>query len=214
LLQSGSGRQKLKHGVRTRFSSNRRAIGLRRDLDAPFTVRAAKVPIRVRPLRPGEDLPLIADLPGLSPQAAQERIDQRLLVNADIPTCWVAVDGDDVVCYMQWLIAAVDNARVRQWWGGLFPVLQAHEALLEGAYTADTHRGLGIMAHAMAEIAERAVDFGARQAITFVGPDNIGSLKGCERAGFAPYLERTDSWSIFRRSVRFQPLPATQSGTG
>lgn len=212
LLKSDAGRRKLGHAVRMRVSSRRQAIGLRRDLGALFTIRPAKIPLDVRPMRSGESLPLIADVAGLDPRAAQERVDQRLLVDAHIPTCWVAVDGDGVVCYMQWLIAARDNARIRQWWGDLFPVLQPDEALLEGAYTADTHRGLGVMAHAMAVIAERAADAGARQVITFVGRDNIASLKGCERAGFTPYVERTDNWSLFRRRVEFGPLTSTQPG--
>ena len=40
----------------------------------------------------------------------------------------------------------------------------------------------------MAQIAERGTDLGARWVITFVTVDNIPSLKGCQRAGFVPYL--------------------------
>ena len=62
------------------------------------------------------------------------------------------------------------------------------------------------MAHAMALIAEQARDLGVQQVITFVSKDNIASLKGCERAGFAPYLDRRESWTLFRWRVRFRPL--------
>ncbi|MET0897031.1 MAG: GNAT family N-acetyltransferase [Mycobacterium sp.] len=172
----------------------------------PFAAPAAKIPVTVRPLRPDDDLAFLADSPDLSPQTAREHIDQRLLVNAGIPTCWIAVDSEGTPCYMQWLIAAHDNARIQSWWGGLFPELRPDEALLEGAYTADSHRGKGIMAHAMARIAEQASDFGAQYVITFVGHENVASLKGCERAGFTPYIDRDDRWFLFRRRVRFQPL--------
>jgi len=165
-----------------------------------------KDPLIVRPLRPDDDLSFIAEVPELAPQAARQRIDQRLLLTADIPTCWIAIDPDGTACYMQWLIAPRDNALVRARWGGLFPELQPDEALLEGAYTADSHRGQGIMSHAMARISERARDLGAQHVITFVGLENVASLKGCERAGFAPYVKRGDSWSLFHRRVRFQPL--------
>jgi GNAT superfamily N-acetyltransferase len=108
---------------------------------------------------------------------------------------------------MQWLILPRDNPRIRARWGDLFPPLGPDEALLEGAYTAETHRGRGIMAHAMARIAEQAQCLGARWAITFVGAGNLPSLKGCRKAGFAPYVERCESWRLFRRRVRCTPLP-------
>ena len=111
-----------------------------------------------------------------------------------------------MVCYMQWLIAARDNARVHARWGGLFPELKPHEALLEGAYTAESHRGKGVMSHAMALIAEKARDFGAHHVLTFVDRKNVASLKGCEKAGFAPYIQRRETWSLFRRRVHFLPL--------
>ena len=206
LIRSGNGRRFLWRAVRARLYSRREAVGLRRDLSVPFPVPPAKIPLIVRPLRPDDDLSFIAAVPELAPQAARDRIHQRLLLTYDLPTCWVAVDPDGTACYMQWLIAPRDNALVRARWGGLFPELQPDEALLEGAYTAESHRGQGIMAHAMARIAERARDFGAQYVITFVGHENVASLKGCERAGFAPYVERRDSWSVFRERVRFLPL--------
>ena len=63
------------------------------------------------------------------------------------------------------------------------------------------------MAHAMARIAEEARCLGARWVVTFVGADNVASLKGCRKAGFSPYVERRESWRLFRRRVRCTPLP-------
>jgi hypothetical protein len=40
--------------------------------------------------------------------------------------------------------------------------LSPDEALLEGAFTPESHRGQGIMPQAMASIAEKAKDLGAR----------------------------------------------------
>src|SRR5580658_5235651 len=71
--------------------------------------------------------------------------------------------------------------------GGFLPLADG-EALLENAYTPPAYRGLGVMAAAMAQIAERARDFGARKVLTFVATDNIASLKGCQRSGFYPHL--------------------------
>ncbi len=64
------------------------------------------------------------------------------------------------------------------------------------------------MPAAMAVIAERAVELDARYVITFVHRDNVASLKGCERAGFAPYLIRRRTGYCFNliQSVQFEAL--------
>lgn len=69
-----------------------------------------------------------------------------------------------------------------------------------------------MMPYAMCEMAAVAKKVGARYAVTFVGHDNAASLRGCERAGFAPYMLRADRWRFFRRRVTFIDLPAEQSG--
>ena len=84
------------------------------------------------------------------------------------------------------MLGAADNDFIRGLHG--FPQLAANEALLEGAYTPASHRGLGIMPAAMSLIAEKAETIGARYVITFVAQNNVPSLKGCQRCGFAPDL--------------------------
>ena len=194
--------------VGTRLQSETRAFGLRRDLGLPHAVPAAKIMLVVRPLAPGDDLSMIAHDTG-DPATAYSRQSQRRLVAADIPTCWVAIAPDGKVCYMQWLISPADNHRMQAYWGDLFPRLRPDEALLEGAFTGDAYRGQGIMPHAMSRIAEQAGAFGARWVVTFVGEANIASLKGCKKAGFVPYVARTESWRLLTRRVRFAQLPAS-----
>jgi RimJ/RimL family protein N-acetyltransferase len=116
----------------------------------------------------------------------------------------MAPDGKP--CYMQWVIPASENERLRTVFGNLYPVLQPEEALLEGAYTPEAYRGKGIMGAAMAEVATRAAEHGARWAITFVDAQNEASLKGCIRAGFAPYLRRHERFRFFHRRVDFKRI--------
>ena len=55
---------------------------------------------------------------------------------------------------------------------------------------------------AMALIAERADDIGARHVLTFVEQNNIASLKGCQRSGFFPDLLHRQvrlGFGVFRR---------------
>jgi RimJ/RimL family protein N-acetyltransferase len=63
----------------------------------------------------------------------------------------------------------------------------------------------------MAQIAERADQFGARCVVTFVDEGNAASLKGCARAGFVPYLRRQEQFRLFRRRVSFTPLTEAPS---
>jgi RimJ/RimL family protein N-acetyltransferase len=128
-----------------------------------------------------------------------------------IGQCYVATTHEDEPCYMQWLLAATDNSRIQRYFHGGFPTLAADEAMLEYAFTPEAHQGKGIMPAAMARIAEKAGDLGARRVITFVDVENVPALKGCQRSGFRPYLLRRDLWRLFRRRVSFEPLPA---GTG
>jgi RimJ/RimL family protein N-acetyltransferase len=111
---------------------------------------------------------------------------------------------------MQWVVAASENYRLKEIAGNLYPPLQPDEALLEGAFTPEAYRGLGIMGAAMALVAQRAANHGARWVITFVDEQNAASFKGCVRAGFSPYLRRRERFRVFHRSVSFEPIgPAT-----
>lgn len=195
--------------LKSRGWSNAISLGLRRNLDVPFGPLAAAIPITVRPATPVDiEALLIAGDHGLSPAEIRER---RMMLDEDLGQAYVAVTSDGRLCYMQWLLRSTDNDRIQRLFDGSFPRLAADEALLECAYTPPAFRGQCIMSCAMAQIAERARAFGARWVLTFVVPDNVPSLKGCKRAGFAPHLTKRDGWRLFRRRVTFARLP---DGTG
>jgi RimJ/RimL family protein N-acetyltransferase len=168
-----------------RFESTR--IGLRRDLTVPFTAPDAKIPVSVRPLT-AADLPALLGLDDTASAADTFETGWRSAFAAKhMRGGYVAVDErNGTPCYMQWLFGADDNDFVLSIGG--FPALKKDEALLENAFTPVRYRGMGIMPAAMARIAERAADLGARHVITFVQDTNIPSLKGCQRSGFAPHL--------------------------
>jgi RimJ/RimL family protein N-acetyltransferase len=195
--------------------------GLRRDLRSPLAAPSAKIPISVRPLVE-DDIPVLLpiDDTGADSQDQLEIAWRRAFLGKGAKGCFVAVDQrNGTPCYMQWLMGSSENSFIRRLHG--FPELGQDEALLENAYTPATYRGLGIMSAAMALIAERAADFGARYVLTFVEEHNIASLKGCERAGFYPHMlhHRDDvvfgllKWDRFetlrdgdpRRDFRFYP---------
>lgn len=182
--------------------------GLRRDLSVSIEHPAAKIPISVRPMRDADLDVLLPPDPSLAQQERMEANWRRGFARNVGSGGFVAIDErDGSPCYMQWLLQPSQNEFIK----GLktFPLLKNDEALLENAYTPPSHRGLGIMSAAMAAIAEQAAGFGARYVMTFVGHDNIASLKGCRRAGFAPdmvHIRHDNFFGLIRRN-RFEPLP-------
>jgi hypothetical protein len=206
LVASGHGREVTKH-LREWNHSDSFAYGLRRDLTVPFGAPKAKIPISVRPLERGDELSLLdADIGSADGTDLYERLNRREFIEAGIPTGYVAVTSEGKPCYMQFLIGPAENERVARYFGEFFPNLAPDEALLEYAFTPASFQRLGIMSCAMAQIAERGRDLGARWVVTFVHQDNLGALKGCQRAGFSLYLVRHERWRLFRRRVSFQRL--------
>lgn len=201
--------------ARRRFYSEWLHYGLKRDLDVPFEAPKAKFDLTIRPLRQS-DVPKLLDMRStqMAPRGPYVRMHRLRFIREGIGTCWVAARAeDDEPCYMQWLIPAGDDERVQSYFDGIFPHLEPDEALLEYAFTPERFQGQGIMAAAMARIAEQAADLPARKVITFVDHTNIAALKGCHRAGFGEYLRRIDRWRAFRRTPLFKPLPPDFAGS-
>jgi RimJ/RimL family protein N-acetyltransferase len=205
LLLSGNP-AKVWWAVTYRAHSDSSSIGLRRDLHVPFVGPTARIPISVRPLAATDDLSALDPEPDLSADEAFWRLGQRRLLESGLQTCYVAIAPEKRPCYMQWIIPASENDRLKAVFGNLYPVLAPDEALLEGAYTPEAYRGKGIMSAAMAQVAQRAAEHGARWVITFVDEQNEASLKGCLRAGFKPYLRRHEKFRLFHRAVTFVPM--------
>jgi RimJ/RimL family protein N-acetyltransferase len=206
LIRAGHWRDVLNAG-RALVSSASQSFGLRRDVTKPFLVPAAKVPIHVRPIAPADVLRLLTEsTETLTGDALKERNIRVRMVEAELATCYVALTDGDEPTYIQWLMGASENAKIRAIFGERFPALAADEMLLEGAFTFEAWRGKGIMACAMAQITDQAPNYGAKSVVTFVGEGNIPSLKGCKRCGFEPYIRRTDTLRFFRHHARFSAL--------
>jgi hypothetical protein len=215
LIRTSEGRGWLAFTVRKRLYSRGISIGVRRDLDYYVegdpahdlaAVPPAKIPIVVRKLQPDDELPFIADVPGLDPRLAQMRADQRWLLTGDLPAPWVALNSDGEVCFMTFLLTARDNAAIRARWGNLLPELKPDEAVFEGPYAGDNARGLGMMKDVLRQVLIAAKEDGIRYVLGFIGETNAPSLAVAKFGGFEPYCKREESWLLFRQRVRFLPL--------
>src|SRR5215472_1987068 len=82
-----------------RLYSNQASYILRRDLAQPLLPRpSAKIPIRIRPMEPGDIRAIVAERPRRLPA-----------LKANIPTCYVVAAEDGSICFMQWLIKAAQQ---------------------------------------------------------------------------------------------------------
>lgn len=191
-------RQRIQGRFKPALVSRTVRYGLRRDLTVPIEHVAAKIPISVRRMTAADlEILLPEDASALPPADQMEVQWRRIFVDkVGFAEGFVAIDErDGQPAYMQWLFGHRQNDKVEQLGG--FPALGRDEALLESAYTPPSHRGLGIMSAAMALFAEQAADVEARYVHTFVGVENIASLKGCRRAGFDPHLVHTRRFRLF-----------------
>lgn len=209
LLGSSSGRRWVWRTALQRLYSRRTAVGISRDLTVPHPGISAKIPVEVRQLQPGDDLSIISEVPELGARLAQQRADQRWFLNSDLPTPWVAVDPEGRVCMITWILSARDNAAVKATLGPLLPTLEPDEVAIEGAFTAESHRGLGILPDVATRLVEQARESdGARRGLAFIADWNAASLKAGEKAGWVPFAQREERWLLFRRHIRFLPLNA------
>ena len=174
--------------ITERIYSTEESYVLRRDLTVPLVRRPeAKLPISVRPLEPRDVPQIFAERPsGL----------HLGILHAGLPQCYAALTNDDEVCYIQWLVSPEHREQLRSVRFRDTYAFDDESVVLEFAYTFKRFRGLGIMAPAMAYIAEQ--NKRAHWAVTYVSRSNIPSLRGCRSAGFSPYRLRLDKWRFFR----------------
>jgi hypothetical protein len=196
--------------IRHKLWSDTTSYGLRRDLTVPLPAPDAAISIRVREATEW-DLEQIfrIDEPGLSREEIDERRDRRLKSEKGARSCYVAVTDDDIPCYFQTVFTYEQGEALKEVYGRRFPDLQPGQVILEGALTPIRFRGKRIMPAAMVRISDLATNEETREAITFVGLDNIPSLKGCVRSGYSPYCHRKKRWRFIRESIWYEPIPTS-----
>lgn len=202
LVRRGQLRPAVKSAGRLAWSTSRE-YGMRRDLSLPFDPEPARIEIRVRPAEP-RDLDLL-----FAPSAGDSRTQlwrQERLVVANIPTCWVAVDPDEIPCFMAWLIRPQQNQLMKSEIGPGFSLLAPDEVLMESGFTPQRYRGLRIGPDAISRILQNAGP-DARWAWAYTGIDNRRAQLSLSRAGFAPAAIFRSSWRLLRHTTHVEALP-------
>lgn len=117
------------------------------------------------------------------------------MCKSDVRTLYVSRSASGEPMYAQWLVRRSDEWRMNEHTPGVHDSLDPGQVLLEGAYTFHRYRGIGAMADGMGQLLRIARGEDHEAAITYVGAENIPSLRGCARVGFV--LDHA------RRNVRF-----------
>ncbi|WP_298902043.1 hypothetical protein [uncultured Psychroserpens sp.] len=140
--------------------------------------------------------------------ALNEGLRHVRLVEASIPSCYVAVTNNNVVVNRQWVFKHEQNDQVANYFGQIFPRLKEYELLIEGVFTHPDYRGMRIMPNAIFQTLTQEQYKSIDRIIVFVDRTNIASLKGFKRIGFNPYILRQEKWFLFNRKVAFVPMPS------
>ena len=189
-----------------RLASESRYLGLRCPLDDLPPLRPAAFPLLVEPVdarafdgfraSPGEAVPV---------DNYELGVRQRLC-DAGVRTLYVASSPERGVVYVQWCVDAAGQDAIHGVLPDHFRRLRPGEVLLEAAYAFPAARRSGAMGYAMGVLLRFARDAGARTAYTYVGADNVASLRGCAHVGFVPDHERLERWRLGRWQAAFEPL--------
>jgi RimJ/RimL family protein N-acetyltransferase len=145
--------------------------------------------------------PQAMDAPGFTDSETRRRLDQGAQL-------WTVVKGDEAAfaCWIFPRVTPVLQAR-----GGTY-TLPEGTACLEDSVTSPNHRGRGIAPAAWTAIAQRLSAQGFEILITKVNVENVPSRRAVEKSGFRGVnVMRYKRRGPLAR-VRFDPLPAGESG--
>jgi hypothetical protein len=168
--------------VREEFSA-RVMLGLRCDLAALPDVRPAKLTTAMVPRDSRQFRGFHDELSRITGRAYVDAVVRTRFCEAGIQTLFVS-DHDGEPTYAQWLIRAPDQGLLHSFEPETYPQLTPDEVLLEGAYTFVRFRRLGLMNDGMRQLLVVARDEGHSAAVTYVGAENVASLRGCANVGF------------------------------
>jgi GNAT superfamily N-acetyltransferase len=202
----------LLYELRRRIHSEVVYIGGALDLEGFRGLPRLAAGLSLRPITPA-DHPYFTEFSSreLDVIGVLSRINAARRLESGIETCYAVVGEDGLPCHMEYLVRADGFDQIEELFPGRFPRLDEDEGLLDYPYTPEECRGRGVALFAIAAIAETAKGEGLRRLIQYAPTDNPQMLKLCEWAGFVPFVERTESFSLFRRRMTFRDLPAGTS---
>ncbi len=180
-------------------------LGLRCDL-AGRESRHLAGQVSMRPESASSSDAFLSELPLVRDRDVIEVLLRIESCEVGVETLYVHRDDANQPAYAQWLITPATQDSLHAHAPGRYDRLGADEGLLEGAYTFVGFRGRRLMAEGMSQLLDVAHETGLRTVYTYVGADNVPSLRGCARVGFTPDHVRISTRRVGRRRSLRLPL--------
>lgn len=203
-LRAGGGKE-IAADIRRWTWSEALAVGFRCDLSVSASPPPAEVSLCAQPI----DDALAAKIFGVTGLSSHDQLflDRRHNIwNAGFSGGWAAVDPDGEPAYVQWLIPPTEAAKVRTFFGPIFPELPPDTLLVEGAWIPPAFRRRKVMGEGLALVTVAAGEHtpGSRFAVCFPAADNRGACFGTRSAGYEVFNKRTERWRLARRRTYFE----------
>jgi len=190
-----------------RFYANKVSYVLRRDLSLPIEKVQINVPLKLRPLI-NADIPILLNYFGneIEGRGIIYRSFLTQLLKADIQKGYVSVINEKETCGVAWLIGSSENKKIRFCFGKRLPEIKENEVLLEGGFTIERYRNLGIQRWRNAKLIEIAAESGAKWALSIIDKNNLTSLRNNLKNKFKIFQMKEDRWRFFHCKTIFSPF--------
>ncbi len=188
--------------------SESRSFGLVSDLRNIPPPRSPKIDVVVHPCTPQQFTGFDDELGRVSGDD-YVAVDQRQrLCDAGVTGLHVATTPEGRPIYAQWLVDTGNQAAFHRATHGPFPDLAQGQTLVEGAYTFVGFRRLGAMSEGTRQLLVKAAELGGARCYTYVGIENVPSMRGVANAGFdLDHICVTTLRAGRRHVLRRPPLP-------
>jgi hypothetical protein len=175
------------------------------DLTKNFEVPTPSITLSIRELQDKDvNLMLPINEQGTNINELKTHLERILLIESQIPTCYVATTSNDEPCAMCWLIDHTSNEMLkRHYRGGVFE-LKDNEVLCEGIYVRSSYRNKKLMQYLTFRLFEKAAKNGAQKAFAFIDDKNKFSLKGSKAIGWEKVGIKRIRWILFNKLITYK----------
>ena len=179
-----------------------------REVAVPLEIPEPKIKLSLRPLKP-EDIPQLLNInrKGMKDDEVLERIRLLLLLSAGLEECYVVETEEGIPCHISWWITASQNPVLEKLFQGRILPLAEDEVLVEGDFTLEPYRRLGISSWRRFQFFQKNLTINASRQIGYIRHDNLPSLSKNKKAGFKLFMIRKDTWRFFRQRFFFKAVP-------
>ncbi len=194
------------------MNSSTESVGFRRDFTKTYN-RHTKADIALTAVALNDALAeRTFNTDGMKDRDKQFLDRRRAIWEEGFQGAYVAVDPDGEPAYLQWFIPHTQAAKVKSYWGPLFPDFGADTLIVEGAWIPPAFRKKNVMGEGLyltSEAAKAGSPDVVRYATCYPEAANKGAVLGTHSGGYDVFEKRTETWKYGRRSVDF--VPATEA---